>query len=348
MVKRDKVGLKEIKLDKLEINSMDYCTKSKQDIKDNNKLDNNKLLCVSEHYDGQRLDNFLFREFKSVPKSLIYRLLRKGVIRVNKKRSKPDLKLNIGDNIFVPSLRMREEKKILITKDFVERIKSCILYEDDSILVINKPAGVAVHAGSGVEFGIIEAMKEVVGKNGFIELIHRLDRGTSGCLVLAKKSSVLKKLNNMLANGEIRKTYHAIVAGRWPKASHKIELPLLKKESGIKNGKQVCVDYKSGKKSLTTVSVIEFYGKNYSLLSLHPKTGRTHQLRVHTSASGFPIIGDQKYGDNKYSDDKRLNSRMFLHAHQIKFSHPKTNQIINIIAPYDDKFLAIISKYKKL
>jgi 23S rRNA pseudouridine955/2504/2580 synthase len=333
---------------------MDYCNKSKRDIKGNNKLDNNKsdnnnkFLCVSEHHDGQRLDNFLLRELKSVPKSLIYRLLRKGVIRVNRKRSKPDLRLNIGDKMYIPSLRMSEEKKILITQDFIDRINSCILYEDDSILVINKPAGVAVHAGSGVEFGIIEAMKEVVGKNGFIELIHRLDRGTSGCLVLAKKSSVLKKLNNMLANGEIRKTYHAIVAGRWPKASHKIELPLLKKESGIKNGKPVCVDYKSGKQSLTTVSVIEFYGKNASLLSLHPKTGRTHQLRVHTSASGYPILGDQKYGDNKYSDDKRLSSRMFLHANQIKFNHPKTNEIVNIIAPYDDKFLAIIKNYKKL
>ena len=285
----------------------------------------------------------MFRELKSVPKSLIYRLLRKGNIRVNKKRSKPDKKLNIGDNIYVPSLRMSEEKKLIITSDFIARIKSCILYEDDSILVINKPVGVAVHCGSGVDFGVIEAMKEVVGDNGFIELIHRLDRATSGCLVLAKKSSVLKKLNNMLANGEIKKTYHAVVQGRWPKAKHQIDLPLLKKESGIKNGKQVCVDLQSGKPSLTTVSVLKNFGDEHTLLSLHPKTGRTHQLRVHTSVSGHPIVGDQRYNENDKSSVKILSSRMFLHAYKIKFNHPKTDEVVNIIAPYDDKFSVIVN-----
>ena len=326
--------------------------------KDKNK--DQQTLIVSEHHDGQRLDNFLLRSLKSVPKSLIYRLLRKGYIRVNKKKAKPLLKLCEQDIITVPALRMSEPKQLEISQDIVNLIKQQIIYEDNYLLIINKPAGMAVHGGSKVSCGVIEACKKIY-EGSFIELIHRLDKETSGCLVMAKKSSVLKDLNKMLAEGQIKKTYHALVYGRWPKACHKIDLPLTKKIYSSNEHKTI-VDKISGKASLTTVSVLKQFSNIAALMSLHPKTGRTHQLRVHTKEIGCPVIGDVKYGyskdKNKDKDkDKNKNknsglpvlpkslkvNRMFLHAYQIKFTHPATGELVVAQAPYDDKTEIFIS-----
>ena len=327
-------------------------TKKVNNSKDQKKSGYN--LVVSEHYDGQRLDNYLLREFKSVPKSLLYRLLRKGAIRVNSKRAKTDARVVTDDKIYVPSLRLgesgdigRKSENLKVPNDFIEMIKANILYEDKYLLVLNKPAGVASHGGTGIIFGVAEVVKEIY-KNDFIELIHRLDRGTSGCLVLAKKSSVLKKLNQMLADGDINKTYHAVVSGRWPKACHRVELPLLKKEFGSKGVRQVFVDHKNGKSALSTVSIISSFGEKATLLALHPKTGRTHQLRVHTAHMGSPILGDDKYGNknnivNKQNKGIKI-SRMYLHAYKIKFKHPITGDDILVTAPYDKKLTDFISQ----
>ena len=252
-----------------------------------------------------------------MPKSLIYRLLRQGHIRVNKKRAKQVYRMQEGDEVQVPDLRMKDEKKIEVATGFIDKLKENILYEDKYLLVINKPAGIASHAGSGINVGVIEALKKTMQKeDDFLELIHRLDRGTSGCLVMAKKSSVLKALNKMLVDGTIKKTYHAIVSGRWPKSCHKVDLPLLKKETKACGVRQVFVDKKNGKSALTTVGVLNNFGSAASLLSLHPKTGRTHQLRVHTSYNGHPILGDDKYSvkEKKSSVSNNLLKapRMFL------------------------------------
>jgi 23S rRNA pseudouridine955/2504/2580 synthase len=314
---------------------------------------NIKIYKVTSNYIDQRLDNFLLRNLKSVPKSLIYRLLRQGHIRVNKKRAKQVYRMQEGDEVQVPDLRMREEKKVEVAASFVDKIRENILYEDKYLLVINKPAGIASHAGSGISVGVIEALKKSMQQeDDFLELIHRLDRGTSGCLVMAKKSSVLKELNKMLADGEVKKTYHAIVKGRWPKSCHKVDLPLYKKESGANGIRQVFVDKINGKSALTTVGVLNNFGSAASLLSLHPKTGRTHQLRVHTSYNGHPILGDEKYGvlETKSRSSVNLNlpkaCRMFLHAYQISFKHPITDEQVIIKAPYDKKMLDFIDMLK--
>lgn len=295
-----------------------------------------RLVTVTENQDGQRIDNYLFRIFKGVPKSHVYRILRSGEVRVNKKRIDQTYRLQAGDIIRIPPVKTaeREEKRI-------PDARFDILYEDDSILVINKPAGVAVHGGSGVSFGVIEQLRAMRPEAKFLELVHRLDKETSGILVLAKKRSALTRLHEQIREGAIDKRYQALVHGNWKNQRQHVRLPLLKYHTAD-GERRVRVDA-AGQASHTVFNVLRHY-PDFTLLEAELKTGRTHQIRVHLASSGFVIAGDEKYGD--YELNRQLQKgkkgedalkRMFLHACKITFVHPETGKPVTITAPLPDE-----------
>ena len=295
-----------------------------------------RLVTVTENQDGQRIDNYLFRIFKGVPKSHVYRILRSGEVRVNKKRIDQTYRLQAGDIIRIPPVKTaeREEKRI-------PDARFDILYEDDSILVINKPAGVAVHGGSGVSFGVIEQLRAMRPEAKFLELVHRLDKETSGILVLAKKRSALTRLHEQIREGAIDKRYQALVHGNWKNQRQHVRLPLLKYHTAD-GERRVRVDA-AGQASHTVFNVLRHY-PDFTLLEAELKTGRTHQIRVHLASSGFVIAGDEKYGD--YELNRQLQKgkkgedalkRMFLHACKITFVHPESGKPVTITAPLPDE-----------
>ncbi|WP_371189187.1 23S rRNA pseudouridine(955/2504/2580) synthase RluC [Thalassotalea maritima] len=294
---------------------------------------------------GQRIDNFLLKTLKGVPKSMIYRLLRKGEVRVNKKRAKPEYKLQADDVIRVAPIRVAEKEDVVSTKlDKVANLEKQILFEDDCLIVINKPSGMAVHGGSGLSFGLIEALRALRPQAKMLELVHRLDRDTSGCLVVAKKRSSLRSLHEQLRNKTVQKFYHALVKGHWPSKLTRVTEGLKKNE--LKSGERVVlVDNLNGKESETRYKVLYHY-EGASLVRAFPVTGRTHQIRVHCQCSGHPIACDAKYGADDFT--ARMNEqglkRLFLHAHSIEFTHPKTEQRVRFEAPYDGDLTAILAK----
>ncbi|MDC1300135.1 23S rRNA pseudouridine(955/2504/2580) synthase RluC [bacterium] len=276
---------------------------------------------TSEHSD-QRIDNYLFTLLKGVPKSRIYRIIRKGEIRINGSRIKPDYKLNEGDKIRIPPVRIAErEAFILPSKKLQYLLEKNILYEDDALLVINKPSGLAVHGGSGIKFGLIEALRLIRPKTDYFELAHRIDRETSGCLIVAKKRSTLRYLQEQMRNRRISKVYRALATGKWPRGTKRIDLPLMAFEQ--KTGEKIVRVNPKGKKSVTIFSVMKRY-RNFTLLEASLETGRTHQIRVHAQHIGCPLAGDSKYGLDDINKDIRKSGlkRMFLHAFKIGFSLP--------------------------
>lgn len=306
------------------------------DSRDNSQTKPVRFVSVTENEDGQRIDNYLFRIFKGIPKSHIYRILRSGEVRVNKKRIDQTYRLQTGDLLRIPPVKTseREEKHI-------PDARFDILYEDDSVLVINKPAGVAVHGGSGISFGVIEQLRAMRPETKFLELVHRLDKETSGILVLAKKRSALTRLHEQIREGSIDKRYQALVHGDWKNQRQHIRLPLLKYHT-VNGERRVRVDT-AGQASHTIVNVLKHY-PDFTLLEAELKTGRTHQIRVHLASSGFVIAGDEKYGDyelnrqlQKGKKGKDALKRMFLHACQITFVHPETGEPITITAPLPDE-----------
>lgn len=293
-----------------------------------------KEIKILNSQSGQRIDNFLINYFKSVPKNLIYKMLRKGTIKVNKKRKKPFYKIENKDLIKIPSLKIKKNKISSINlKNFVNLNKK-IIYEDDYIIGMNKPSGIAVHGGSGIKYGIIEALRILRPELKFLDLVHRLDKDTSGILLIAKKFSSLRDLNIQLFEKKIKKTYIALVHGIWPKSISNIELPLISKNN--KDNKTVYVD-KLGKLSKTLFKIKKLYNEDVTLMRIIPITGRTHQIRVHVSYKGFPIVNDKKYG-NKELDKKIkiINNRLFLHAESISFKHPNNKKFITIKSPIDN------------
>lgn len=295
-----------------------------------------RQVIVSENDDGQRIDNYLFRTCKGVPKSHIYRILRSGEVRVNKKRIDQTYRLQKGDTIRIPPIKVaeREEKH-------VPGASFDILYEDDSILVINKPAGVAVHGGSGVSYGVIEQLRAARPNAKFLELVHRLDKETSGILVLAKKRSALVKLHEQIREGTIDKRYQALVKGNWKNPRQHVKLPLLKYHTAD-GERRVRVDA-SGLASHTVFNVLKRFPE-FTLLEAELKTGRTHQIRVHLASSGHVIAGDDKYGDfelnreiQKGKKGEDALKRMFLHAYKITFTHPETGKPLTVSAPLPDE-----------
>lgn len=273
------------------------------------------LVTVTEDQLGQRIDNFLLGRLKGVPKSAVYRMIRKGEVRVNKGRTKPEYKLQVGDVVRVPPARTKD---VAANQPFVgdalkARLEEAILYEDEGLIVVNKPSGIAVHGGSGVSLGVIEALRQIRPQQKFLELVHRLDRDTSGCLMVAKKRSVLKKLHDDLRQGEMQKTYIALLHGRWNGLEHRVEAPLRK--FTLPSGERIVRVAVDGKPSLTLFRQLELFD-NATLVEAKPVTGRTHQIRVHAQSVGHAIAGDDKYLHREqaaFFEEKGLK-RLFLHA----------------------------------
>lgn len=290
-------------------------------------------VCIDEASEGQRLDNFLVKLLKGVPKTHVYRVIRSGEVRVNKGRASADTRLAIGDEVRVPPVRTAERTEAVAVpaRDFP------IVYEDEHLLAVDKPAGVAVHGGSGVSFGIIEQMRRARPQARMLELVHRLDKETSGLLLVAKKRSALTALQDQFRQRDTGKTYSALVSGTWPVSCKVIDVPLHKYLSAEGERRVRVVQGDEGRRSITLVKVAKAYAA-FTLLEVTIKTGRTHQIRVHLSHEGHPIAGDDKYGD--FALNKALArgetvpgcrfDRMFLHARRLRFAHPASGDTLEL------------------
>lgn len=303
-----------------------------------------RILEVSQENAQQRIDNFLRLHLKGVPKSMIYRIVRKGEVRVNKKRIKPDYKLKEGDQVRIPPVRVAKENALPSPKlNKVSQLESSIVYEDDALIIINKPEGLAVHGGSGLDFGVIEGLRSLRPEARFLELVHRLDKATSGCLLIAKKRSMLRALHEQLRNKTMHKQYLALVKGSWDKKWRSVREPLLK------NAQNSIVKVSSeGKPSETRFKIMQRY-RNATLIEACPMTGRTHQIRVHTACKGHNIACDDRYGDVDFS--KEMNTlglnRLFLHALHITFYHPVLEKEMTVSAPLCEKLANLLEKLQK-
>ncbi len=302
-----------------------------------------QYLTVEAEYQGQRIDNYLFRVLKGVPKSLIYRILRKGEVRVNKGRIKPHYHVQGGDIIRIPPLRMGEDAPKGVSRHAIDALSNSILYEDKRIIIINKPYGMAVHGGSGVSSGVIEIMREWRTDLHYLELVHRLDRETSGCLVLAKKRSALRQLHDLLATGQVQKRYLVIVRGAWQRGEYRLEQALQK--NSLRSGERVVRVSDEGKDSISIFKPVSVRSQA-SLLEVQILTGRTHQIRVHAAHLGHPVAGDEKYGDEEFNRYiKSLGGkRMFLHARNLEFELAEPHTEIAVNAPLDKHFDAMLEK----
>lgn len=308
-----------------------------------------QFLTVGEESAGQRLDNFLIRVLKGVPKTHVYRIIRSGEVRVNKGRAAADVRVAEGDVVRVPPVRISEAVAAKAEKPAPAR-EFPLLFEDEHLLAVDKPAGVAVHGGSGVSFGVIEQLRQARPTAKFLELVHRLDRETSGILLVAKKRSALTKLQDQFRDRETGKTYLALATGAWPANRKVIDQPLHKylQADGERRVRVVARDDPDGMRSITLVKVAERFelppplgegwaggAQGFSLLEVTIKTGRTHQIRVHLASAGHPIAGDDKYGD--FERNKALArhglKRMFLHAWRLQFDHPASGERIALQAP---------------
>ncbi len=293
---------------------------------------------VSAAQVNQRLDNFLLKTLKNVPKTRIYRIIRKGEVRVNKKRCKPDYKLVIGDLIRVPPVRIEQQHdpKTYIAPSLIENIEKAVLFENKHLMVIDKPAGLAVHSGSGISFGVIDIMRRIRPETE-IELVHRLDRDTSGCLLLAKHRQSLLEMQGRLQDNSLKKNYLAVVKGHWPE--HKTEISHSLKKITLANGeRRVRVD-PAGQKALTRITRV-IVGEGFSQLSIQLLTGRTHQIRVHCQAEGHEIAGDTKYGDVNFNKEMRRHGikRLMLHASRLELPQTEFSPEIVINAASPDLF----------
>ncbi|MDG6881684.1 Ribosomal large subunit pseudouridine synthase C [Phocoenobacter uteri] len=306
-----------------------------------------QFVTISDDESGQRIDNFLLAKLKGVPKSLIYRIVRKGEVRVNKGRIKPEYKLQGGDIVRIPPVRVSEKNTTPISTKLnkVAELESHILYEDEVLIVVNKPSGIAVHGGSGLSFGLIEALRALRPEARFLELVHRIDRDTSGILLVAKKRSALRNLHEQLRVKTVKKDYLALVRGQWQSHVKAVKAPLKKNE--LASGERIVRVSEDGKPSDTRFSIEERY-QSATLVKASPVTGRTHQIRVHTQYAGHPIALDSKYGDAEF--DQKMKSfglnRLFLHAYSIRFTHPRTEEEMVITAPLDSNLKAILKRLR--
>ena len=286
---------------------------------------------VTEYQDGQRLDNFLINRLKGVPKTRIYRLIREGEVRVNKGRVRADTRLQVGDQIRVAPIRrhMHNDKSApVIGAELASGLAARIVFEDEGLIVLNKPAGLAVHGGSGIPFGVIEALRQALGKS-YLELVHRIDRDTSGLLMISKKRSTLKRLQDDLRDGRIRKTYTAIVKGNILLDKQTVDMPLLRHE--LPSGERRVRVSNEGKASQTEIKVLERLGPA-TLVEASPLTGRTHQIRVHAQAIGHPLVGDDKYGHERAYEGPNAR-RLSLHATRLQV--PGYEQVFEAPIPED-------------
>ena len=296
---------------------------------------------IDEESAGQRIDNFLFRHLKGVPKSHVYRILR-GEVRVNKKRIAQTYRLQTGDRLRIPPIRVAEKPDT----SFIPACEFPVLFEDEALLAIDKPAGTAVHGGSGVSFGVIEQLRRARPQAKCLELVHRLDRETSGVLLVAKKRSALTGMHEIMREGNSDKRYLTLVLGAWQNTKQHVKLRLHKFDTP-QGEKRVMV--REDGQTAHTIFTLQQRWPGFSLLEAQLKTGRTHQIRVHLSHLGFPIAGDAKYGD--FARNKELMKqglkRMFLHAHAIAFNHPLTGEPLRITAPLAPELQKFLDRLDK-
>jgi len=303
-----------------------------------------QFITISDAADGQRLDNFLITRLKGVPKSLIYRIIRKGEVRVNKGRAKPDRKLVEGDSVRIPPVRVAEQRAKPLAGDRLKQmLETAILFESPQFMCINKPSGLAVHGGSGISLGLIESLRQLRPECRFLELVHRLDRDTSGCVLVAKKRSMLNFLQDLFrGEKQIDKRYYALVVGNWPKRVFQVDAPLLRNE--LQGGERMVRVSPEGKPSKTAFRILQSFTSS-TLVEASPITGRTHQIRVHAQYKGHPLVGDEKYGDDTANRlMKALGCRrLFLHARSLAFQLPD-GESASFEAPLPDDLQAVLNK----
>lgn len=303
-------------------------------------------LNVDADHEGQRIDNYLMARLKGAPRSLIYRILRKGEVRVNKGRVKPEYRLHVGDRVRIPPLRLGAQALAFSPSDRLQQqLQASILYEDADLLIINKPSGLAVHGGSGIHLGLIECLRQM-RPDSSLGLVHRLDRETSGCIMVAKNSRCLRTLQECLREGSINKTYWALVAGRWPNRRKQVNAWLLKNQlaSGERMVRVVEMGTERAKSARTEYRVLENYASS-TLIEAKPITGRTHQIRVHCQYAGHTILGDEKYGGRNLSAqsrDLRLR-RLFLHATKLELTDYRGRQL-QVQAPLSSELQCVLNR----
>ena len=291
---------------------------------------------ISSDEAGQRLDNYLLRQLKGVPKSFIYRIVRSGEVRVNKKRAKPTTRVQSGDVIRIPPVKTSTSAAPVIGQGLEQVLKHAIIFENEQLIVMNKPSGLAVHGGSGFNVGVIEALRKLRTDIKYMELVHRLDRETSGCLLIAKKRSVLKDIQKQLTERTVQKTYWALLNGRWLEKSEKVTVDLALEKNTLQSGERMVVGSDEGKKSLTRFILLENYS-DACLVKALPKTGRTHQIRVHAAHLDHPIAGDEKYGGKApFQHGAQKKGRLYLHARKIQFT--LNNEVVEFQAEIDERF----------
>lgn len=297
---------------------------------------------VDERGAGQRLDNFLGRILKDVPRTHIFRVIRKGEVRINGKRAKPEARLQANDIVRVPPVRTGDRAPPRRASGaLVESVTRAIVHEDPQLLVIDKPAGVAVHGGSGVSFGVIEALRAARPDEN-LELVHRLDRDTSGLLLVARKPAALRTLHALMREGTVEKKYLALVKGKWELGKKRIDVPL-RTDIRVGGERTVKADA-SGKEAVSVFRPVQFFGKKASLVEVSLETGRTHQIRVHAAHAGYPLAGDEKYGEEEFNERMKALGleRMFLHAHQVSFVWPESGVEFSASAPLPAELAAVI------
>jgi 23S rRNA pseudouridine955/2504/2580 synthase len=300
------------------------------------------LRTVTADESGQRIDNFLMRHFKTVPRSRVYRLLRKGEVRVNRKRVDAEYRIQAGDEVRLPPVRIEADAQPgRPSSSLLELIERAVIFQDRHVLVIDKPAGVAVHGGSGMSFGVIEALRASRPRET-LELVHRLDRDTSGCLMIARDRSTLTALHALIRNGGMHKTYLALVAGSWQLGTKRIDAPLA--TDNRQHGERHVRVAAAGKDSVSVFKPVQFFGSLATLMEVDIPTGRTHQIRVHASFAGHPLLGDDKYGDRARNADLKSHGlkRTFLHAQSVAFEWPGSGVPFHVSAPLPAELAAVL------
>ncbi len=307
-----------------------------------NSDDKVRFLTIDADRAGQRIDNFLLTVLKGAPKSLIYKILRKGEVRVNKGRIKPTYRLQAGDEVRVPPLRLSAERAATPPDTVLTQLADSIIYEDDGLLVINKPSGIAVHGGSGLSFGAIEGLRKLYADQHVeLELVHRLDRDTSGCLVVAKKRSALRRMHELMRSNKVCKRYLALCQGRWQGDGRRIDAPLEKVE---RSGERMVQVGANGKEASSIFRVQSRYSVA-TLMEVELVTGRTHQIRVHSLHAGHPLAGDDKYGDAEFNQAMKGFGlrRLFLHAASLRFPWGEDGRPLQIEAPLPEPLQQVLS-----
>ena len=302
-----------------------------------------QLVAIDSEAAGQRLDQFLMKQLPSVPRSRVFRIIRKGEVRVNGGRASPEVRLQEGDKVRVPPVRVEPEgTPKRAPAPVLERIKDAIVSEDERLIVLDKPAGIAVHGGSGLSYGVIEALR-ALRPDESLELVHRLDRDTSGCLLIARKRSALRTLHELLREGQFEKRYLALLKGPWDFGHKRIDVPL-RTDTRVGGERTVRAD-SSGKTAISDFRPVEFFGSRATLMEVTIHTGRTHQIRVHAAHAGHPVAGDEKYGDEDFNHDMRATglNRMFLHAHSVSFDWPQGG-VFSASAPLPPELATVLDR----